>query len=430
MYEERKETFSFRSFFLTLLLLVLFILLLLFLFPTRWEYKKNCKVNKPTIDEKKFDIIYDEIFTNNIIRMKDVAVGYYTESRLPKTLNESKTLTLDDMYKEHLILKVKDKNGKECNSTNSYTKITKVSEGYKLKVNLQCGKQEEYVIFNLSDSTHCVGALCEGKTEVKPAPQPVVTPQPVQPQQTGKVNEVVQTQPQQQPIPSVKPTPQSTTVKVTGIKLSQASLNLYVGDSKTVTATVTPSNASNKAITWTSSNNGVATVSNGTIKAVGAGTATITVKTNDGNKTATVKVTVTKKQTQVAKVTEYEYKLVKESAWTTTPLKASSNVTIQTRTRYDGSDKKVCKTEQVKVGVRTVKVPDRRLIGTKDGQPIYKVTYISKEEPIYEDQQICSEPKVITEYKSITTYTAWSTSKNDTKYLNQGYKLTGTTRTK
>ena len=70
MYEERRETFSFRSFFLTLLLLILFILLLLFLFPTRWEYKKKCNAGK--IDDTKYDVIYDEVFTSNINRMKDV----------------------------------------------------------------------------------------------------------------------------------------------------------------------------------------------------------------------------------------------------------------------------------------------------------------------------------------------------------------------
>ena len=69
MYDERKETFSFRSFFLTLLLLVLFILLMLFLFPTRWEFKKTCNGTK-SVDDKTVQVIYDEIFTNNITRMK------------------------------------------------------------------------------------------------------------------------------------------------------------------------------------------------------------------------------------------------------------------------------------------------------------------------------------------------------------------------
>ena len=86
------------------------------------------------------------------------------------------------------------------------------------------------------------------------------------------------------------PTP--STVKVTGVSLSKTSMNLYVGNTSSLVATVSPSNATNKNITWTSSNNSIATVSNGVVTAKSAGTATITVKTSDGAKTATCKVTV------------------------------------------------------------------------------------------------------------------------------------------
>ncbi len=80
-------------------------------------------------------------------------------------------------------------------------------------------------------------------------------------------------------------------VSVTGIKLSQTSITLEKGKTQTITATVSPSNATNKTVTWTTSNSSVATVSNGKITAKGAGTATITAKTANG-KTATCKVTV------------------------------------------------------------------------------------------------------------------------------------------
>jgi len=81
-------------------------------------------------------------------------------------------------------------------------------------------------------------------------------------------------------------------VPVTGVTLDKASLALNVGASETLTATVEPSNATNKAINWSTSNASVATVSNGTVTAIAAGTATITVTTQDGNKTATCVVTV------------------------------------------------------------------------------------------------------------------------------------------
>lgn len=81
--------------------------------------------------------------------------------------------------------------------------------------------------------------------------------------------------------------------KVTGVSLNKDSLSLEPGGSEALTATVTPDNATNKNVTWSSSAEGVATVdANGNVTAVAEGTATITVTTEDGNKTATCTVTV------------------------------------------------------------------------------------------------------------------------------------------
>lgn len=81
--------------------------------------------------------------------------------------------------------------------------------------------------------------------------------------------------------------------KVNGVTLDKDTMNLTVGVSGQLTATVTPSSAVNKNVTWTSSNSNVATVdSNGRVTAVAEGTATINVTTEDGGKTATCLVTV------------------------------------------------------------------------------------------------------------------------------------------
>ena len=82
------------------------------------------------------------------------------------------------------------------------------------------------------------------------------------------------------------------TVAVSSVSLNKTSLSFTgTGSSQTLTATVSPSNATNKTLTWSSSNTSVATVSNGVVKAVGFGTATITARSNNG-KTASCKVTV------------------------------------------------------------------------------------------------------------------------------------------
>ena len=81
--------------------------------------------------------------------------------------------------------------------------------------------------------------------------------------------------------------------KVTGVTLNTETLELFTGGSATLTATVEPSDAANQNVTWQSDNANVATVQNGTVNAVGAGEATITVTTEDGEYTATSTVTVT-----------------------------------------------------------------------------------------------------------------------------------------
>ena len=84
-------------------------------------------------------------------------------------------------------------------------------------------------------------------------------------------------------------------VSVTDVSLNKETLSLYTGDTASLTATVQPEDATNKNVTWSSDKPEVATVENGKVTAVGAGTATITVSTEDGEKTATCTVTVTDK---------------------------------------------------------------------------------------------------------------------------------------
>ncbi len=82
-------------------------------------------------------------------------------------------------------------------------------------------------------------------------------------------------------------------VAVSGVTLNKTSLNLIAGDSENLVPTISPSNATNKNVKWTSSNTNVATVdTTGKVTAVSAGSATITVKTIDGNKIAKCNVTV------------------------------------------------------------------------------------------------------------------------------------------
>lgn len=82
-------------------------------------------------------------------------------------------------------------------------------------------------------------------------------------------------------------------IPVTGVELNKKSAAIKVGETDKLVATIVPENATDKTVTWKSSDEKVVTVKDGTVTGVKAGTATITVATNDGDKTATCEVTVT-----------------------------------------------------------------------------------------------------------------------------------------
>lgn len=82
-------------------------------------------------------------------------------------------------------------------------------------------------------------------------------------------------------------------IAVTGVTLSSTSLNLHVDENTALTAVVAPENATNKAVTWTSSDSTIAAVDqNGKVTGIAPGNATITATTADGAKTATCGVTI------------------------------------------------------------------------------------------------------------------------------------------
>ena len=93
------------------------------------------------------------------------------------------------------------------------------------------------------------------------------------------------------------------TVKVTGVSASPSDLSGKVGESADISVTVSPENASDKSVTFSSSNGSVAEVNgSGHVTYKGAGSATITVKTNDGGYTASVEVSVSEQEKKVESV--------------------------------------------------------------------------------------------------------------------------------
>lgn len=97
-------------------------------------------------------------------------------------------------------------------------------------------------------------------------------------------------------------------VSVSGVNLKWDSLKLYPGDSTTLQATVSPENATNKNVLWTSSDDSIVSVDpNGKITAHKEGTATITVTTEDGNHFDTTLIEVKNQEPEAASVSTQTY---------------------------------------------------------------------------------------------------------------------------
>ena len=117
-------------------------------------------------------------------------------------------------------------------------------------------------------------------------------------------------------------------VQPTGVTLNLSTKTLHVGSSYTLKATVSPSNAENKTLTWKTGSNSVATVHEGTVKARGEGTITITAITANGKKAA-CKVTVLPKATVTASAKSQPVVLADDEALSLMPAAAAQEIAAE-----------------------------------------------------------------------------------------------------
>ncbi len=161
-------------------------------------------------------------------------------------------------------------------------------------------------------------------------------------------------------------TVKAATIPVTKVKLNKTKLTLNLGKSYTLKATISPSNASNKGVTFSSSKKTVATVSSkGVVKAKKVGTTTITVKTKDGGKKATCKITVKRPVTKV-KLNKTKLTLGAKETFTLKATVSPSNATNK-KVTYKSSNKKVA-TVSSKGKVKAVKKGKATITATADGK--------------------------------------------------------------
>lgn len=167
MYEENRR-FSWTNLFIKLIISVIFILFVV------WLLSLSTKGLNESID-----VLTDNVMRENLSEMKEVGREYFTIERLPKKVGDIEKITLQEMYDKHLLLEIKDQDGKACSANNSYVSVEKIGTEYEMKVYLECGEDSEYIISILGCTDLCDKASCEAiEEEEEEDTTPVVNPTP------------------------------------------------------------------------------------------------------------------------------------------------------------------------------------------------------------------------------------------------------------
>lgn len=160
-YENRG--FPIRNFLIKLILIIIFVFLLVWLLPKFIVPAINKNINWDSKYTEQLDALTSQIFADNLEKMKQAAISYYTDERLPQNVGDSKTMTLSDMIGLKIITPLVDKNNKAVDVEKSYVKITKTEDEYILKVNIKDSEKEDYILVHLGCYNYCDSYICEKK---------------------------------------------------------------------------------------------------------------------------------------------------------------------------------------------------------------------------------------------------------------------------
>lgn len=220
-------------------------------------------------------------------------------------------------------------------------------------------------------------------------------------------------------------TVEKTIVAVTEVTLDRTSLTLKVNETFTLGATVAPENATDKAVKWTTSNSGVVRVSNGTVTAVGKGTAKITATA--GGKSASCTVTVKNAEPEFIPVDSVtlnreSLELKVDETFTLTALIAPSDAT-ETEIIWNSDNASVA---TVADGIVTaVGVGTANITATAGGvTAVCEIGVIAKDEPVIPpDPDVPAEDDVITYAHSGEECAAFEWKDADANKAKVEYKL-------
>ena len=157
--DEDNRKGSLASFFIKLIMIIIFAIFALWLLSS---VSKGLSNNMNDINNS-LNTLKDNIFYENILKMKEAGKEYFTIERLPQNVGDVKSLTLREMYDKKLLLELKDKNGNTCSAENSYIRVEKFDKEYQMKVYLECGEEKNYITVIMGCYDYCSTTICEKK---------------------------------------------------------------------------------------------------------------------------------------------------------------------------------------------------------------------------------------------------------------------------
>ena len=107
----------------------------------------------------------ERIFRDNLREIKDAAVSYFTNERLPQVIGEKQIISLGKMQDDKMVLSIIDSNNRMCDTSKSYVEVTKEKNEYVMKINLSCSDMEDYIIIHLGCYDYCKDHVCEKQVE-------------------------------------------------------------------------------------------------------------------------------------------------------------------------------------------------------------------------------------------------------------------------
>ena len=140
-----------------IIILLILVAILGIIFLIRLAVRSR-KVNEPTPT-----YTYSTWFEENINKMKEAAISYYTLEKLPSEEGGNVRLTLKQMVEFTLLSLLNDAKGNACRFDDSYVEVIKLSTEYQMKVSLNCGGEKDYLLVYLAHYDYCKYYLCENK---------------------------------------------------------------------------------------------------------------------------------------------------------------------------------------------------------------------------------------------------------------------------